>query len=149
VPEPRRRTALVYDERCLAHANPPGGVAFGSLPVDAFRPDLLLVAAGQDAAATDPLGRMSLTVQGFGALCDRAVALADAPCEGRVVAVLEGGYSRRHLALANLATLEGLAGLHASFPRDDPVGVGVPLGLRPEEEAAVEAAAFAHGTVAG
>ena len=41
-----RRTGLVYDERCLAHVNPPGGVAFGTLPawatVDAFeRPERL------------------------------------------------------------------------------------------------------------
>ena len=39
----------------------------------AFRPDVLLVGAGQDASATDPLGRMSLTVHGFRALADRAV----------------------------------------------------------------------------
>ena len=32
MPEPLRRTGVVYDERCLAHRNPPGGVAVGSLP---------------------------------------------------------------------------------------------------------------------
>ena len=31
----------------------------------AFRPDLLFVSAGQDPAASDPLGRMSVTTEGF------------------------------------------------------------------------------------
>jgi acetoin utilization deacetylase AcuC-like enzyme len=104
-----------------------------------FRPDLLLVGAGQDAAATDPLGRMSLTVPGFRALADRAVALAGELCGGRVVAALEGGYSLLHLPLANLAILEGLAGTAPSFAQD-PVGVDVPAALRSPERDAVAAA---------
>ena len=103
-----------------------------------FAPDLLLVAAGQDAAASDPLGRMSVTLPGFRSWADRAVALAGELCAGRLVAALEGGYSLRHTPLANLAILEGLAGLPASFPVD-PVGCDVPLALREEERAAVEA----------
>jgi acetoin utilization deacetylase AcuC-like enzyme len=108
-----------------------------------FRPDLLLVGAGQDAAATDPLGRMSLTVPGFRALADRAVALAGELCGGRLVAMLEGGYSLLHLPLANLAILEGLAGVAPSFTRD-PVGVDVPTALRDVEWAAVAAAERVH-----
>ena len=115
--------------------------------VRAFRPQLLLIGAGQDAAATDPLGRMSLTVPGFRALADRAVALAEEVCGGRLVVVLEGGYSLLHLPLANLAIVEALAGLPASFAVD-PVGVDVPLALREVERAAVEAAVLAHGPVA-
>jgi acetoin utilization deacetylase AcuC-like enzyme len=110
-----------------------------------FRPDLLLVGAGQDASATDPLGRMSLTVPGFRALADRAVALAGELCGGRLVAMLEGGYSLLHVPLANLAILEGLAGVAASFPRD-PVGVDVPHALRDVEWAAVAAAERVHAS---
>ena len=106
-----------------------------------FAPDLLLIGAGQDAAASDPLGRMSVTASGFREWTDRAVALADECCGGRVVAFLEGGYSLRHLPAANLAILEGLAGLPSSFP-EDPVGCDIPRGLRDVESAAVEAAAF-------
>jgi acetoin utilization deacetylase AcuC-like enzyme len=109
----------------------------------AFRPGLLLIGAGQDASATDPLGRMSITVPGFRALTDRAVALAAELCDGRLVAVLEGGYSLLHVPLANLAILEGLAGVAPSFP-SDPVGVDVPLALRDAERAAVAAAERAH-----
>jgi acetoin utilization deacetylase AcuC-like enzyme len=111
--------------------------------VRAFAPDLLLIAAGQDASATDPLGRMSLTVPGFRALADRAVALAGELCDGRLVAMLEGGYSLLHLPLANHAILEGLAGLPATFARD-PVGADVPLALRDVERAAVAAAERTH-----
>ena len=109
----------------------------------AFRPGLLLVGAGQDASATDPLGRMSLTVQGFRALADRAVALAGELCAGRLVAALEGGYSLHHLPLANLAILEGLAGVTPSF-QSDPVGIDVPAGLRDFERDAIAAAVRAH-----
>jgi acetoin utilization deacetylase AcuC-like enzyme len=108
-----------------------------------FAPDLLLIAAGQDTSATDPLGRMLVTVPGFRALTDRAVALAAEVCDGRLVAALEGGYSLLHLPLANLAILEGLAGLPASFPQD-PVGVDAPKPLRESEREAVAAAVAAH-----
>jgi acetoin utilization deacetylase AcuC-like enzyme len=108
--------------------------------IRAFDPDLLLVGAGQDAAASDPLGRMAVTVPGFREWAERAVALADECCGGRLVAFLEGGYSMRHLPAANLAILEALAGRPPSF-EGDPVGCDVPEGLREEEIAAVEAAA--------
>ena len=107
--------------------------------VRAFRPGLLLIAAGQDASASDPLGRMSITVPGFRALADRAVALAGEVCDGRLVAMLEGGYSLLHLPLANLAILEGLAGLPPSFEHD-PVGVDASPELRDVERDAVAAA---------
>ena len=108
--------------------------------IRAFGPDLLLVGAGQDAAASDPLGRMAVTVPGFRAWTERALALADECCGGRLVAFLEGGYSLRHLPAANLAILEALAGLEPSV-EGDPVGCDVPEGLRDVERAAVEAAA--------
>jgi acetoin utilization deacetylase AcuC-like enzyme len=108
-----------------------------------FRPDLLLIGAGQDASATDPLGRMSITVPGFRGLADRAVALAGELCGGRLVAMLEGGYSLLHLPLANLAILEGLAGVPPSFARD-PIGADAPAELRDVESAAVAAAERVH-----
>ena len=110
----------------------------------AFKPELLLVGAGQDASATDPLGRMSITVGGFRALADRAVALAGELCGGKLVVMLEGGYSLLHLPLANLAILEGLIGLPPTFAGRDPIGVDVPAGLRDVERDAVAAAVRAH-----
>jgi acetoin utilization deacetylase AcuC-like enzyme len=60
-----------------------------------FAPDLLLVSAGFDAHAEDPLGEMEVSEAGFRELSQRCAALAP-----RVTAVLEGGY--------NLGTLPGL-----------------------------------------
>jgi len=109
-----------------------------------FAPDLILIGAGQDAAASDPLGRMSVTAPGFRLLADRAVALAGELCGGRLVAALEGGYSLEHLPLANLAILEGLMGVPPTFA-EDPVGCDVPTALSEPARAAVAAAAQAAG----
>jgi acetoin utilization deacetylase AcuC-like enzyme len=62
-----------------------------------FEPELLLVSAGFDCAAGDPLGGMLLSADGFAELARRAGSL----CERRAF-FLEGGY--------NLATLPGLVG---------------------------------------
>lgn len=61
----------------------------------AFAPDLVLVSAGFDAHAEDPLAGMELSESGFLELSRRCAGLAP-----RVAAVLEGGY--------NLETLPGL-----------------------------------------
>jgi acetoin utilization deacetylase AcuC-like enzyme len=108
--------------------------------VRAFEPELILVGAGQDASASDPLGRMAITTTGYRALTDRVLALA----AGRpIVFNLEGGYSLFHLPLANLAILEGLLGIPPAFP-EDPIGCDVPDTLRDDVLAAVAAAEWAH-----
>jgi acetoin utilization deacetylase AcuC-like enzyme len=63
--------------------------------VGRFEPELLLVSAGFDAHADDPLAQLDLSTEVFEELARRAKALAP-----RVAAVLEGGY--------NLATLPDL-----------------------------------------
>jgi acetoin utilization deacetylase AcuC-like enzyme len=60
--------------------------------LEAFEPDLLLVSAGFDAAATDPIGGLRMTAEGFAALTTRAVGLSE-----RVAFVLEGGYDTEAL----------------------------------------------------
>ena len=54
----------------------------------AFRPDLVIVSAGFDAAADDPLCSLRLTAPAF---AEMAAALRE-PCGGPAF-VLEGGYS--------------------------------------------------------
>jgi len=107
-----------------------------------FGPDLIIVSAGQDPAATDPLGRMCVTSGGFGALTLRALALAAELCEGRLVVAQEGGYSVEHNALGVLAIAEALAGLEPSLAAD-PLELDIPRGLRDFERAAVDAIADA------
>ena len=70
--------------------------------VRAFEPDVLLVSAGFDAWARDPLGGMEVTPDGFRELARRAAALAP-----RVAAVLEGGYDIQALPRLVEAALEG------------------------------------------
>jgi acetoin utilization deacetylase AcuC-like enzyme len=65
--------------------------------LEAFDPDLMLVSAGFDAAAGDPIGGLRVSQEGFAALTARAGRI----CE-RLAFVLEGGY--------NTQTLPGLVG---------------------------------------
>ncbi len=110
--------------------------------VRAFAPDLILLSAGQDPAASDPLGRMSVTTEGFRDLTGRAMALADELCGGRLVVALEGGYSLEQLPFCNLAIAERLAGLEPTFA-EDPLELDIPRGLRDFERDAVDAVAAA------
>ena len=69
------------------------------------RPGLLLVSAGYDAAATDPLAGMAVTTAGFAAMARLARQAAEAACGGRMVALLEGGYDPGALARGVAATI--------------------------------------------
>ncbi|MGH2532216.1 MAG: histone deacetylase family protein [Thermomicrobiales bacterium] len=75
-----------------------------------FRPELLLISASFDAHQADPIGGMRLTETGFAALAERVVGVADECAEGRVVAVLEGGYDPLALARSVAAVLRVLDG---------------------------------------
>jgi acetoin utilization deacetylase AcuC-like enzyme len=106
----------------------------------AFEPELLIISAGQDPSAADPLGRMSVTAEGFRAMTTRLAALADELCDGRVVALQEGGYSVDHLPICNLAITEALAGLEPTFATD-PLEMDAPSGVREIEREAIAAVA--------
>ena len=64
-----------------------------------FRPDLVLVSAGFDACASDPIAGLGLEPDDFRALTAGVVALAGRACSGRVVSALEGGYDLKTLGL--------------------------------------------------
>ena len=70
----------------------------------AFDPDLVLVAAGFDAAAGDPLGGMSVSPRGYKNMLRRLLTLAG----GRAVLALEGGYNVGATAAAAAACVEVL-----------------------------------------
>jgi acetoin utilization deacetylase AcuC-like enzyme len=63
-----------------------------------FKPELVLVSAGFDAHMDDPLGGMRLTTPYYGRLMAAIAGVADECCDGRLVAVTEGGYDLRALA---------------------------------------------------
>ena len=106
--------------------------------VDAFAPELLLVAIGQDANQFDPNGRQSVTMDGFRRLGAAARALAERHGDGRLVLVQEGGYARTYSAFCLHATLEGVLGLAATL--DDPCAYLPDTVLVDEAVAAVRAA---------
>ncbi len=71
-----------------------------------FRPDLVLVSSGFDAAEGDLLGQMLITTQGYAAMTERLCRLAG----GRVVLALEGGYNLDAISRAAAACLRVLLG---------------------------------------
>ncbi len=70
---------------------------------DRFKPELVLVSAGFDSRHGDPKGRFELTDADFVALTAKVLDIARHHADGRLVSVLEGGYSLSGLALAAAA----------------------------------------------
>ena len=66
--------------------------------LEKFSPDLLLVSAGFDAHASDPLANINLAEEDFAWVTGRLCDLADKHCNGRLVSTLEGGYDLDALA---------------------------------------------------
>jgi len=96
------------------------GVVFHDLflPVGrAFAPDLIIVSAGFDAHARDPLAEMRVTERGFAAMGSALRELAADSCGGKLVLLLEGGYDLGALASSVHASLEALTGRHEDFPK--------------------------------
>ncbi len=77
-------------------------------PARRFDPGLVLVSAGFDAHADDPLANLRVTTEGFAEATRRVSAFARDCCGGKVVSVLEGGYDLHSLADAAAAHLSVL-----------------------------------------
>lgn len=60
--------------------------------VAAHRPELILMSAGFDAHAADPLAGLNVQTEDFAWITGRICDLAAEFCAGRVVSALEGGY---------------------------------------------------------
>jgi acetoin utilization deacetylase AcuC-like enzyme len=76
--------------------------------MDRFRPELILISAGFDSRTGDLLGRFRVTDQGYKSLTRVAAAIAQDHASGRLVSLLEGGYSLDGLAKAVSAHIEAL-----------------------------------------
>ncbi len=73
-----------------------------------FQPDFVLLSAGFDSRVNDPLGQFLLTDDDFSELTRMVKELAGEYCQGRLVSVLEGGYSLEGLAAASEAHVRAL-----------------------------------------
>jgi len=73
-----------------------------------FKPELVLVSAGFDSRLGDPLGQFTLSDADFADLTALMLEIAHQYAGGRLVSVLEGGYSLTGLAAASAAHVEAL-----------------------------------------
>ena len=78
--------------------------------IDAFEPDLLLISAGFDAHARDPLANQRLEAEDFAWATRALVSVAERRCAGRIVSSLEGGYDLEGLAASATAHVQALEG---------------------------------------
>jgi acetoin utilization deacetylase AcuC-like enzyme len=81
-----------------------------------YQPQLILVSAGFDPHRRDPLGGMGVSERGFAAMARSLVEVAERVCDGRVVAVLEGGYDLRATRDSAAAVLDVLCGHDVATP---------------------------------
>lgn len=131
----------------------PAGSGFGAyqaafeqvvLPaLEQFKPELVLMPAGYDAGAQDPLGRMILSSNHFRWITEQLLAVADRHAGGRFIATHEGGYNESTVPFMGLAVIEAMAGRASGVV--DPYGAIFDAmeghALLPHQQAAVDAAA--------
>jgi len=73
-----------------------------------FTPDLVLISAGFDSLAGDPLGGFTLELDDVDRLTREMVSRAEQWCGGRLVSTLEGGYAPDRLGEACVVHLGAL-----------------------------------------
>jgi acetoin utilization deacetylase AcuC-like enzyme len=77
---------------------------------DEIKPELVLLSAGFDAHAADPIGSLGLDAEDFAWLTEMILEVAKTHAGGRLVSCLEGGYNLTALAESVQAHLEELLG---------------------------------------
>jgi len=97
---------------------------------DQFAPQFVLLSAGFDAHANDPLGGMRVTEAGFGFMAESILAIARKHAGGKLVALLEGGYNIVALEASVETVLRRMKGESGAFApvsqgRFPPVGAMV------------------------
>ena len=111
--------------------------------LNAFRPELILIASGVDASVRDPMGRMLLGGETFRTMASLIMEAAAELCAGRLVACHEGGYAPTHAPFCTLAILETLAG-ESTFVTDPMAARLAKLpgyALQPAQKTVIERAA--------
>ncbi len=73
-----------------------------------FTPDLVMISAGFDSLAGDPLGGFTLELDDVTRLTKELVSRAEQWCGGRLVSALEGGYAPQRLGEAAVTHLRAL-----------------------------------------
>ncbi|MEM7719294.1 MAG: class II histone deacetylase [Pseudomonadota bacterium] len=86
--------------------------------INAFKPDVLIIACGFDAAAFDPLSRMLASAETFRAMTVQVIELAADICGGKLMMAHEGGYSEVYVPFCGHAVLQEMSG--SAITAEDP-----------------------------
>lgn len=107
------------------------------LPVlEAYAPELVLVSAGFDAAARDPLAQMELSPEAYGWMAQAIARVTDTSSRGRIALVLEGGYDLVALEGGMRSAVEGMVGAgHVADPGRAPDDEGVERAAKAAQKA--------------
>ncbi|MGR8920509.1 MAG: histone deacetylase family protein [Gammaproteobacteria bacterium] len=103
VPMPAGATDTAYERAFMEQVLP---------ALDGFKPECVLISAGFDAHADDPLADVQLSTSMYGWMSLRMLEVADQHADGRLLSVLEGGYHLERLAdcvREHVGTLAGAA----------------------------------------
>ena len=73
-----------------------------------FKPSLIIISCGFDAHQKDPLGGLRFTDDDFHWIARELIKIAEQYGEGRVVSIMEGGYSLEGLATGTAAHVRAL-----------------------------------------
>ena len=84
--------------------------------IEAFKPDIIIVACGFDAAMPDPLAQMMATADTFRQMTLRIKEAAARLCGGKLVLMHEGGYSEVYVPFCGHAAIEALSGSKTVAP---------------------------------
>jgi len=79
--------------------------------IEGFKPDLILISAGQDASIFDPLARMMLSADGYRWMMTAMKKLAKKYANGRLICLHEGGYCPTYVPFCTHAIIEALSGM--------------------------------------
>lgn len=75
-----------------------------------FKPEMIFISAGFDAHIEDDMSQVSLTEADYRWITDEIKTIADQHSQGRIVSLLEGGYSLSALGRSVVAHINGLIG---------------------------------------
>jgi len=83
--------------------------------INQYKPQFILVSTGFDNHYTDPVGNLSLSALSYVKIFDSILESASKFCQGKLVAVLEGGYSLRFLGKMACAVTAQMAEISYSI----------------------------------
>jgi len=99
VPLPRGCDSALFREQIAAKMLP---------AIRDFNPELMIISAGFDAHHLDPLAGLKLQDDDYEWITRELMKIADETCDGRIVSILEGGYSLEGLASSTAVHVKAL-----------------------------------------